>query len=247
LSLPTIAELQKTVMSFEGWIELARNTGYLQGLILKHIRDKGIFRLEYSSFGEAVKQELDMSERRAYQLIQHAEIVKRLDQQLDTALTESQTRPLTSVPPEKHKEIIDKAAETGKITAQTIKEAVEEVTVTLTVINPDDDDDDDDQTPFDEATEADDEPDMPIEDQVKEENAKIESVCRKITKPLREIEDLPWLKHQGIKNSAIGHIKAGCKLIRAAKCEVCPKCDGGGCDACKMTGRIPDIVKRQLS
>ena len=92
-------------------------------------------------------------------------------------------------------------------------------------------------------------PEPTIEELMKEQNAKLESFCRKLMKLVDE--ELPhdaWLDdNMNRRDSAIQKFKDGCATVRSAKCSyICPMCKGDGCTKCHKTGRVPTYQYQQL-
>jgi len=89
---------------------------------LMEIRDKGLYRdvLGYQTFEEYCRVKWDMKRTYAYYMIESAKVVENVHHGEQIPMTESQTRPLARLDPEKQKEAWQMAVETapdGKVTA----------------------------------------------------------------------------------------------------------------------------------
>jgi len=115
----------------EETIRQGLNTFVDVGNALLEIRDKRLYRQEYSTFEEYCREQWNMERRRAYQLMDAAQVVENVyhgTQILPTS--ERQARPLTSLEPaeqvEAWKRVITSTPE-GKITAAVVLKAAKEV------------------------------------------------------------------------------------------------------------------------
>lgn len=115
----------------EETIRQGLNTFVDVGNALLEIRDKRLYRQEYSTFEEYCREQWNMSRPRAYQLIDAANVVTNLSTIVDKfPIIESQARPLASLEPEEQveawKRVITSTPE-GKVTASIVLKAVKEV------------------------------------------------------------------------------------------------------------------------
>lgn len=115
----------------EETIRQGLNTFVDVGNALLEIRDKRLYRQEYSTFEEYCREQWNMSKPRAYQLIDAANVVTNLSTIVDKfPIIESQARPLASLEPEEQveawKRVITSTPE-GKVTASIVLKAVKEV------------------------------------------------------------------------------------------------------------------------
>lgn len=139
LLAPTEAQ---TLAACEHTIEAGLKTFVAVGEALLTIRDQRLYRAEYGTFEDYCGERWGMGGDYARKMIRAAEVVGNL--QADTIVsvlpaTESQARPLTSLPPEQQREAWQRAVETapeGKVTAAHVTRVVEEMT------------DDDDEEPL---------------------------------------------------------------------------------------------------
>ena len=91
---------------------------------LQHIRDNRLYRSDYASFEAYCKGKWGFSKTYANNLIQGSNAVKSLPKDLTTiVVNESTARALAAVPAPQRAEVIQKAAESGKVTAASIKAA----------------------------------------------------------------------------------------------------------------------------
>lgn len=101
------------------------------GQALLKIREKRLYRLEFSTFEDYCRHRWGMARQRAHQMIEAANVVKELSTIVDILpKTESQARPLTQFQPEVQreawKEVIQQSQITGEpITSQKVKEVVD--------------------------------------------------------------------------------------------------------------------------
>lgn len=115
----------------EETIRQGLNTFVDVGNALLEIRDKRLYRQEYSTFEEYCREQWNMSRPRAYQLIDAANVVTNLSTIVDKfPIIESQARPLASLEPEEQveawKRVITSTPE-GNVTAKIVLKAVKEV------------------------------------------------------------------------------------------------------------------------
>lgn len=91
------------------------------GLALMEIRDKKLYRSEFSTFEEFHRTEYQIEKSQAYRLIGAAEI--KTSPSGGSLTNERQARALAKVPEEKREEVLEKAKESGSITAASIEAA----------------------------------------------------------------------------------------------------------------------------
>lgn len=230
------------------------------GTALLAIRDKRLWRGVAESFQGFCQVRWGFSRRRANQLIEASEIVGTLGAKNGDGATSNgdpgkilpandfQVRALKDTPPEKRKEVWDKAVETApkdketgkpKPTAAHVKRVVKEETKPDAAPVP--------APPTDEAG-------HPIED------AKIAAAfaCRgDFTSLMREVSGLKG-KFSAVASGAAGRYAAiqqkqfdadvnnlHAVLRFCIPHSVCPYCGGRKCDACKRSGWMPeDVYKR---
>jgi hypothetical protein len=116
-----LAELEQVIeKGMAGFIEVGR--------ALMEIRDAHLYKKEHGTFEGYCKEKWGMSRPHAYRLIDGAKVVGALSPIGDKPATESQARPLTSLPPEEQAAAWREAVETapgGKATAEHVKAVVE--------------------------------------------------------------------------------------------------------------------------
>jgi N6-adenosine-specific RNA methylase IME4 len=127
LSFIEKSELQQCETIIEEGLRTFVDVG---GALLK-IRDKKLYRQEYSTFEEYCQSKWSISRPRAYQLIDSAKVIGNLSTFVDkTPDNEAQARPLTKLGPEDQVKAWAKVIETapeGKITAKVVLEAAKEI------------------------------------------------------------------------------------------------------------------------
>jgi hypothetical protein len=109
----------------EAVIERGLATFVEVGAALMSIRDERLYRVEYGTFEDYCRERWGMTRRHANRLVEAAEITVALGPIGPT--TESQARELTGLPPEIAAEVMDLAAESGKVTAASIRDARETI------------------------------------------------------------------------------------------------------------------------
>lgn len=119
------------LFQLEETIRQGLNTFVDVGNALLEIRDKRLYRQEYSTFEDYCNKQWNMARRTAYQLIDAAEVVENVRNCAQILPTnESQARPLASLEPEEQveawKRVITSTPE-GKITAAIVLKAAKEV------------------------------------------------------------------------------------------------------------------------
>lgn len=101
------------------------------GMALITVRDRALYKQAgYSTFEDYCQERWGISRPRAYQLIESATTVQEMSTIVDTPLpqNEGQARELKGLEPEVAAQVITKAKESGKITANSIAEAREQIT-----------------------------------------------------------------------------------------------------------------------
>lgn len=127
LSINESQELQQC----ENIIESGLETFYAVGVALLTIRDKKLFKQEYSSFEEYCRDRWNISQRYAYNLIAASLVVDNLaSTETPPPVSERLARPLSKLETEQQKEVWKRAldtAPTGYPTAGHIQKIVEEI------------------------------------------------------------------------------------------------------------------------
>ena len=110
----------------ESIIQAGKNTFVAVGIALTDIRERKLYRQDYSSFEMYCQQRWGWSRQRASQMIQAAVVVQALPEKVSTMVdSERAARQIAKVPAEKREAVVKKAAAKGKVTGKTIKEAAE--------------------------------------------------------------------------------------------------------------------------
>ena len=91
---------QTQLQQCEAVIEQGLQTFVEVGNALLTIRDSRLYRLDYTTFEDYCRDRWEMERAHAYRLIDSAKVVANLSPIGDIPRTESQARPLTSLPPE---------------------------------------------------------------------------------------------------------------------------------------------------
>jgi len=119
-----LAELEAT-------IERGLHTFVDVGNALLEIRDSRLYRETHGTFEDYCRDRWGFTRMRASQLINAAEVVGNVNNCLQSLpATESQARPLTSLPPDEQREAWQRAVETapdGKVTAAHVQSVVDEM------------------------------------------------------------------------------------------------------------------------
>lgn len=128
LSIYEITELEQCETIIERGLRTFVDVG---GALLK-IRDKKLYRQEYSTFEEYCQSKWSIARRTAYQYIEASKVIEnvRRGAQIEP-VNERQARPLTKLDPEQQREIWREVVETapeGKITGKFVEEVVERKT-----------------------------------------------------------------------------------------------------------------------
>jgi hypothetical protein len=93
------------------------------GRALVEIRDSRLYRATHATFEDYCRDRWNWSRRRAYQLIEAAVVLDASPECAKFCTSESQARELAKVEPELRAEVLQAAAESGKVTAKSIREA----------------------------------------------------------------------------------------------------------------------------
>jgi hypothetical protein len=223
----------------ESVIERWVNDAHAVGLAFKSIRDEWLYKEDYATFEEYLKQRWGFEKRRAYQLIEAAETAENLCKILhktEVPKVESQLREVAKAPAEKQAEVCKVVAEICQEeqrppTANDFKKAVEELVYEDV---PDDDD----------VIEIKSKKDQP-EDLI----PKIKSLAQAVTNLKRDLKVLnaerggEWLPLQEIFMQLDA---ARYAISKSAFIAICPKCGGkrhDSCIVCKGYGFICELRK----
>jgi hypothetical protein len=135
----SLAELQ-TLEHYERIIAQGFKTFVEVGQALVAIRDQRLYRQDYGTFEDYLRQRWDLSRPYAYQLIDASVTVQNLSATADILpANEAQARPLTSVPPDQQAEVWQEAVKTAPpsgITAAHVKKTVSRAKATSTGTKP---------------------------------------------------------------------------------------------------------------
>lgn len=127
----------------EAIIQAGLNTFVEVGSALMSIREGRLYRVEYSTFEDYCRERWGMTRKRAYDLMGAAETVELMSPIGDILpANEGQARELSGLDPETAAEVMDLAAESGKITAASIRDARETITKPTPASTPVEDVDD---------------------------------------------------------------------------------------------------------
>jgi hypothetical protein len=126
-----LAELEKTIAR-------GKKTFVEVGLALAEIRDLRLYRREYGSFSEYCREKWGWAKAYANYVIQGADVVKSLPENLATIVaTESQARELAKIPSEDRAGVLQAIVDEGKpVTAEAIKRHLPPVPVRPTLPPP---------------------------------------------------------------------------------------------------------------
>lgn len=112
----------------EAVIERGLATFVEVGAALMRIRDERLYRVEYGTFEDYCRERWGFTDRRARQMMDAAEVAESLPTGTIVPATESQARELSGLDPETAAEVMEAAAESGKVTAAGIRDARAKVT-----------------------------------------------------------------------------------------------------------------------
>ena len=115
--------------SLEGIIESGLKTFVEVGTALLTIRDSRFYRASHGTFEDYCRERWGMTRMRASQLIAAVGVMENVNNCLQIPATESQTRPLASLPPQQQREAWTEAtqkaeAESRPVTARDVTDAV---------------------------------------------------------------------------------------------------------------------------
>ena len=131
----SLAETQ-TLEHYEAIITQGFKTFVEVGQALTAIRDQRLYRQSHGTFEDYLRHRWDLSRPYAYQLMDASEVVKNLSATADILpVTETQARPLASLPPEQQPAVWQAAVQTAPpsgITAKHVQETVKRVKATGT-------------------------------------------------------------------------------------------------------------------
>lgn len=121
---PITKEEASDLVRLELEVESGRKSWIAAGRALIEIRDRELYRSEHDDFWSYCETRWGWKRRNALYVIESYEVYSKLpDGVQNFAQSASQARALAKVPEEKRAEVLEKAAQTGKVTAKTIEEA----------------------------------------------------------------------------------------------------------------------------
>lgn len=125
----TAIDIPSTLAECERVIERGLKTFIDVGVALVTVRDGKLYRASYPTFEAYCQNRWSISRTRAYELISASEVTRQLSAIADTPqpANEGQARALGGLEPQQAAEVMTKAADTGKVTAATIKTARDKV------------------------------------------------------------------------------------------------------------------------
>lgn len=112
-------------------IERGLHTFVEVGAALLEIRDSRLYRENYGTFEEYCRERWGIERRRAYQLMDAAEVAENVKNFSHQSLRESHVAPLVGLPPDQQVEVWREAIETapnGRVTAAHVQETVQRIT-----------------------------------------------------------------------------------------------------------------------
>lgn len=120
---PITPEERERLAGLEQVIETGLVSFVAVGTALAEVRDDRLYRGTHSSFEAYVQDKWHFSGRRAYQLMEAAEVCTTVQAQGAPPLAnEAQARAIGLVPPEDRAEVLNEVAAAGKVTAKAIEE-----------------------------------------------------------------------------------------------------------------------------
>jgi hypothetical protein len=119
----TLSESQELIR-LEGQIEIGRKSWISAGRALIEIRDRKLFRAEHSDFWQYCEARWGWKRRNALYLIESCESYESLPEGVQNfAQSASTARELAKVKPSHLAEVLQKAVESGPVTAKSIRQA----------------------------------------------------------------------------------------------------------------------------
>jgi hypothetical protein len=121
---------ENALRAHEATIERGLKTFVEVGNSLMAIRDARLYRAEYATFEDYCRERWNLKQSRAYQLMDAARVIGNLQSStiVELPITESQARPLSSLPAEEQHIVWQTAVDTapnGKVTAAHVADTVE--------------------------------------------------------------------------------------------------------------------------
>jgi hypothetical protein len=116
----TLAESQERI-SCESVVRKGQQTFIEVGDALLTLRDKRLYRNDYANFEDYCRKEFGWSASRSRQLVSSAQVAKSVT--IVTLPTEAEAREMGKIPAESRNDVAKKAAESGEVTAKSIRAA----------------------------------------------------------------------------------------------------------------------------
>ncbi len=217
---------RRDLRNAEAAIEKGQLTFVEVGNALLTVREGKLYRESHKTFEAYCKDRWGFERRHAYRLIGAAAVAEEMSPIGHKIKNESQARELGKVPEDQRQAVIEQAAEAtnGKPTAKAIQEAAEEI------VEPEEED---------EAQEG----EPTVTDRMREANAVLDGLARKITAITKEAEEIDNPHLSDAKHGRLETLKAQLRsatgTVRAAKgAGICTYCNGGlvppvrGCKPC---------------
>jgi len=237
-------------ITVEEGLELARLEGVIQqgeDVLLQvigayiEIRDRRLYRAQFQNFEQYCQQRWGRTQGRINQLIRAHEAIEGLPPGVDTMVsTERAARELATVPQAQRAEIVTRAAQNGRATGRSIREAAREVRGQPTVEM------DGTGHPIPHALVA-------LWARRKEVDATLTHLSRLRTMLAQAQADSDPLWAEVSFQSAVGSIDQAYAALKATKpYAVCMRCQGhpetqsGGCRLCKGRGLIGEFRYRTV-
>lgn len=237
----------------EAVIEKGMATFIEVGLALKTIRDDQLYRESHKTFEKYAEDRWGMHKRRAYQLIDAAEIETELCTmvhevpRIEEITNERQIRELSDVPTENIPEVIEKASEIAgddRITAKVIHEAK------LELYGENKPKEKQEPSPYVEQ-----EPAKAPKMSKAEQAVFNATMLSEILKTLRQakkltnaVENVPGMEMFLARQRSIEReILTACDAVHVTiPHSVCPRCKGKGCAQCGNHGWVNHVLAREL-
>lgn len=124
LTTPVTTAERERLAALEETIDQGMTTFIAVGTALAEVRDGQLYREQYGTFEIYCSCRHSLSRRRAYQMIEAAEVVCTIGTHADLITNERQARALAAAPPEDRADVILAVAERGESTAAAITDEV---------------------------------------------------------------------------------------------------------------------------
>ncbi|MDD2707540.1 MAG: hypothetical protein PHV34_05975 [Verrucomicrobiae bacterium] len=214
--------------SCERTIEQTKGAFVACGLALSKIRDRKLYRRDFDTFEEYCREKWGWGRQYAYQLIECAEV--KMSPIGDKIGNQGQAKAIAAVPPERRKEVMEKASASGAVTAKKITEAAKDAKASAKaeskpVIELD-------QTGWPIPVEV--LPDWRRAEQVSSLIAEVKRV-KLAVKAALESQDCVWCEVNNLTLSKIQNIQTSLSCV--IPYAVCPTCNGNHREKCALCRR----------